>query len=293
MQMNSSPARLDAQLGSLEQALRAAAPAGHFSLAFSGGLDSRFLAYCAKLFAFSVRLLHISGPHVAAEESRHARDWARDHGFPFAEISMDPLSVPLVAAGDKRRCYGCKSALFSRLLREAGRPLCDGTNASDGLAYRPGAQAIRELGILSPLAMCGLTKADIHRLAEKSGMDDPWQRPRPCLLTRLPYGMQPERSVLEMLDRGESAVRRSLGRAGLPPVDFRLRLTAPGRLELHVLLADEPVFAMLPWARLQADIAGAAPGLPVPELAFLETLSGYYDHGIGISRDNLQHQERP
>ena len=283
---------MNARLASLKEMLCASAPGGHFSLAFSGGLDSRFLAHCAKLFDLSVRLLHISGPHVAGGESRRARDWAREHGFPFAEVPMDPLSVPLVASGDRKRCYGCKHALFSRLLQEYGRPLCDGTNASDGQGYRPGAQAVRELGILSPLAMCGLTKTDIRRLAAESGLDEPWQKPRPCLLTRLPYGMKPERSVLEALDRGESAVGRALGRAGLPPVDFRLRLTAPDALELHVPLADKAAFSLLPWDDLQADIAAAAPGLPPARLAYLETLSGFYDRGAS-SNSNLQHQQLP
>ena len=276
----------------LKQALRICAPDGHFALAFSGGLDSRFLAHCAKIFSYAVHLLHISGPHVSAHESIHARHWAQANGFLFTQVHMDPLSAPLVAAGDKRRCYGCKHALFSKLLQETGHPLCDGSNASDGNAYRPGAQAARELGVLSPLAISGLDKNDIHRLAEQTGLDDPWQKARPCLLTRLPYGTQPNAVVLRSLDLGESAIRKCLEQARLPDVDFRLRLTSPDTLELHVLSADKPIFALLAWNELITAIAKESPDLPAPRLVFLQTLSGYYD-SQAFPRAHVQHTERP
>ena len=91
-----------------------------------------------------------------------------------------------MASGDRRRCYACKRNLFSLLKARTDLPLCDGTNASDAGQYRPGIRAVEELGILSPLASAGLTKADIHRCAALTGMEDPEQKARPCLLTRLP-----------------------------------------------------------------------------------------------------------
>ena len=264
-------------LSALEQTLRRIAPGGYFALAFSGGLDSRFLAHAAHALGFHVRLFHISGPHIAGSETEHAASWAEKRGFPFTRIELDPLGIPLVSSGDKKRCYACKRMLFSRLLEISGRPLCDGSNASDGDSYRPGAQAARELGVLSPLAMAGLAKADIRNLAAQTGMDEPDQLPRPCLLTRLPYGMSPERRILHGLEQGEQAVRNLLFLAGFKNVDFRLRLVSPAKLELHFMqqhimnIPDDVLSA------LSGAVATAAPGLPPASVVTVERLSGYYD----------------
>ncbi len=206
---------MDIMLIKLEQKLLEAAPGRHFNLAFSGGLDSRFLAYAAKMLSFSPLLLHISGPHISSAETASACAWAHTHGFAFKDLPVDPLDLPLVLRGDKKRCYACKRAMFSKLLEFAGRPLCDGTNVSDCASYRPGMQALKELGILSPLALSGFGKQDIQRLAGETGMDDPEQPARPCLLTRLPYGMEPKVSVLRALEKAEDAVRAQLLAGGL------------------------------------------------------------------------------
>ena len=278
----------------------AAPSCGYFALAFSGGMDSRFLAHAAQLLGFSPLLLHVTGPHVPPEESDFARRWAAARGLPLREVPADPLSLPLVAQGSRRRCYACKRELFSRLLseleREARRlslpeplPLCDGTNASDLHAFRPGTQAVQELGIRSPLALAGLSKADIYLLAALSGLDEPEQKPRPCLLTRLPYGVRPEASLLEGLAAGERAVRAFFMEHGGFSPDFRLRLvpqedgtqsvsTPSLCLELHLLHADALRLPLDAEHRLARVIAEAAPALPMPaRLVPQDTLSGFFD----------------
>ena len=170
----------------------------------------------------------------------------------------------MVASGDRRRCYACKRNLFSLLKARTDLPLCDGTNASDAGQYRPGIRAVEELGILSPLASAALT-----------GMEDPEQKARPCLLTRLPYGMKPERSLLAGLAAGERAVHGVFASAGLPGPDFRLRLVDAERLELHVL--PEPALAPGLCAELARRIAEAVPQLPPPRVVRVETLSGFFD----------------
>lgn len=269
-----------------------------FALAFSGGMDSRFLAHAAQLLGFAPLLLHVTGPHVPPEESAFARRWASARGLPLRELFVDPLSLPLVAQGSRRRCYACKRELFSRLLTllddEARRlslsaplPLCDGTNASDLHALRPGMQAVQELGIRSPLALAGLSKADVYRLAALSGLDEPEQKPRPCLLTRLPYGVRPEAALLEALSVGEDVVRAFLARHCGPAPDFRLRLVpvgnttdteAPLRLELHLLHCDAFRLPCDAEAHLARLITQASPALPGPaRLAPQDTLSGFFD----------------
>lgn len=106
-------------------------------------------------------------------------------------------------------------------------------------------------------------------------MEDPEQKARPCLLTRLPYGMTPERSLLAGLAAGERAVHGVFASAGLPGPDFRLRLVDAERLELHVL--PEPALAPGLCAELARRIAEAAPQLPPPRVVRVETLSGFFD----------------
>ncbi|MFR4118428.1 MAG: PP-loop family protein [Bilophila wadsworthia] len=153
------------------------AAGNRFALAYSGGLDSRFLAHAAQRFGFEPVLLHIVGPHIPPEETDYARHWAASRELAYEELPTDPLDLALVASGDRRRCYACKRNLFSLLKARTDLPLCDGTNASDAGQYRPGIRAVEELGILSPLASAGLAKADIHRCAALTGMEDPSRKP--------------------------------------------------------------------------------------------------------------------
>lgn len=273
--MTAAPPEESGLLSRLETALAGLAVGKRFALAYSGGLDSRFLAHAAQRFGFEPVLLHIVGPHIPPEETAYARDWAASRKFAYEEIPAEPLDLPLVASGDSRRCYACKRNLFSLLKGRTPLPLCDGTNASDAGQYRPGMQAVRELGVLSPLALAGLAKADIHRCAALTGMEDPGQKARPCLLTRLPYGMKPERSLLMGLAEGERAVRTVFASVGGPAPDFRLRLVAADRLELHVL--PEPALAPSLCGELVLRIAEAAPQLPSPQVVRVETLSGFFD----------------
>lgn len=271
--MTTAPPEETGLLSRLETALGGLAVGKRFALAYSGGLDSRFLAHAAQRFGFEPVLLHIVGPHIPPEETAYARDWAASRKLAYEEIPAEPLDLPLVASGDRRRCYACKRNLFSLLKGRTSLPLCDGTNASDAGQYRPGMQAVRELGVLSPLALAGLAKPDIHRCAALTGMDDPGQKARPCLLTRLPYGMKPERSLLMGIAEGERAVRAVFASAVLPAPDFRLRLVAADRLELHVLPELSPALC----GELVLRIAEAAPQLPAPRVVRVETLSGFFD----------------
>lgn len=264
-------------LAPLGDILASVADQKRFALAYSGGLDSRFLAHAAHTLGFSPLLLHVTGPHVPPEETAFARSWAESLSLEFREIPVNPLGLPSVAEGSRERCYACKKAMFTTLAVVSDLPLCDGTNASDTLVFRPGLRAVRELGVASPLALAGLTKNDIHLLAEKTGMSLPQQKARPCLLTRLPYGVSPSKNALAAVAAGEHVVRRMLAEAGMPEADFRLRLVSKDRPELHMLAAD--VCAMPPdlEPRLLQAVHAAMPGYHAPVLSAQETLSGFFD----------------
>ena len=249
------------------QALLPALRGWPLAVAFSGGLDSRFLCFALRRAGCDVLALHASGPHVPGAESAAARRWARAQGLPLLEVRYDPLSLPQVAANSRERCYACKRALLRTLrqaLRAAGgcRILCDGGNADDLPAFRPGQRAVREAGVLSPLALAGLRKQDLRRLGADWGLDDPQQAARPCLLTRLAYGLRPEPALLARLAAAEADL------AAVPGLgDFRLRLTPEPLLQAAALPA-----ALLPRVRqvLEAHGFGGA--------ALLEgAVSGFFD----------------
>ena len=258
-------------------------------IAFSGGLDSRFLAHAASLTdGVAFTLYHIKGPHVPGAESDAAVAWAQERGFALTLLTLDPLDIPEVRRNGKERCYFCKRHLFTSLCRQVdtgeesgpGRAVCDGSNLSDMGLYRPGLRALQELGIHSPLAAAGLDKTAIRVLAAQTGMDRPDQAARPCLLTRFAYGLDASPEALAALAEAEKAVESILSSTaeGACP-DFRLRLVAgrptQGRLpyetELHVA-AELP--GMVAAEALRRVVAC---GFAAPLLVRTEAVSGHYD----------------
>ena len=143
----------DPRLSRLEKVLSEIAPDKRLAIAFSGGLDSRFLSFAAKYLGYTVKLLTVRGPHISAEETAEAVQWALDNGFEMELLDLNPLQMEAVEFNHTDRCYFCKKHLFLELKRRAADlPLCDGTNHSDLSHYRPGLKALSELKIHSPLA---------------------------------------------------------------------------------------------------------------------------------------------
>ena len=112
------------------------------------------------------------------------------------------------------RCYRCKKYLFHILIEEGKKlgvsAMMEGTNEDDLHVYRPGLRAIRELGIHSPLAEAGMTKAEVRKLAEELGISVSNKPSMPCLATRFPYGTRISYEAMQKVDEGEAFVR-SLG----------------------------------------------------------------------------------
>lgn len=267
----------------LRQCLHQIAKDGCLAIAYSGGLDSRFLAHASQQFGFRAELLHINGPHVPQEETEYARRWAEAQHLPYREVLFDPLDLPEVASGSRERCYGCKKGLFSALLKQTSLPLCDGTNASDMGHYRPGIRAVQELGIHSPLADAGLTKDMIHHYAARTEMEDWEQKPHPCLLTRLPYGMKPSRDLLYLLETGENGIRKIWTDAGMPEPDFRLRLVSD-HLELHFASGNGCCLSPAIKDQMTAYLLQAAPQFSQPcIIRQVEKLSGFFDSTQSVS----------
>lgn len=192
---------------------------GSILVGFSGGVDSAYLACVVREALGAERTLAVIGRSASypAVQWATARRVADDFGIPVLEVDTDELADPRYAANPTNRCYFCKTELWSRLLPVAQAQgfalIVDGTNADDLQDHRPGAQAAREAGVQSPLAILGFSKADIRALSKARGLPT-WAQPSsPCLSSRLPYGtaVTPER--LHTVERAEAGLR-ALGITG-------------------------------------------------------------------------------
>ena len=205
----------------------------------------------------------VKGPFQPQFELEDARRLAKELGAEMEVIETDVLALPEVAENGPRRCYYCKRAIFSLIFERARRDgydtVIDGTNASDQVDDRPGMQAIAELGVLSPLRMCGVTKAQVRELSAEAGLFTARKPSYACLATRVPTGTAITREALEKVERGEEALRE-MGFS-----DLRLRLEGTGaRLELPaaqlpavVQNRERVLKALLPsFSRVTVDLAG-------------------------------------
>lgn len=178
-------------------------------IAYSGGVDSSFLAYAAsQVLGEKMVAVTIVSPVDPPAMLKAATDFAAQHGFKHETISNDPLQTPNFRANPVDRCYHCKTDILHRLWDYAKqhqyKVVLEGQNADDQMDYRPGRKAVMETGTLSPLAKIGLTKAEIRYLAKAFGLSI-WDQPSsPCLATRIPYGTVITKEALDQIARAEN-----------------------------------------------------------------------------------------
>lgn len=214
------------------------------TLAFSGGTDSAYLLWAGRAAGADLRPCFVRTPFQPAFELSDARRLCAQLRVPLAVLEVDILSCPQVASNPPDRCYHCKKALFTALgqwAAAAGAPLLvDGTNASDDAGDRPGMRALRELGVLSPLRECGITKAEVRRRSREAGLFTADKPAYACLATRVLTGEPLTAELLGKLERAEAQVAR------LGFTDFRVRyfhgaarLQLPGAQMERALAARE------------------------------------------------------
>ena len=182
-------------------------------IAFSGGVDSAFLAYVAAR-ELGPQALAVTGesPSYPDFQRQDALAVVERFTIPFETIITEEIHDPNYQANPTNRCYFCKHELFDKLTALAKARgfayVCDGNNADDVGDYRPGRQAAAELQIRSPLIEANLTKAEIRVLARAAGLPI-WDRPASaCLSSRIPYGLPVTIQKLSDIERGEAALRK-------------------------------------------------------------------------------------
>ncbi len=222
------------------------------ALAFSGGTDSSYLLYAARRCGADVQPFFAKSVFQPAFELKDAKRLCAELGAQLRVLELDVLSNPVVAGNPPDRCYHCKTAIFTALIEaaraEGYEEILDGTNASDPEDDRPGMRALRELGVLSPLRLCGLTKAEIRRLSADCGLFTANKPAYACLATRVPTG---ERITPEKLRLVEEAEGR-LFELGYSDLRVRLR----GENALLQLPEGQLARARENWTEIETALGG-------------------------------------
>ena len=180
-------------------------------VAYSGGVDSSYLAYIAsRTLGDRAVAVTADSPSYPERHRNLAIKIARDFGLRHEIIHTSELENPEYRANPANRCYYCKHELYTHLSRLAitrHAVVVDGNNADDRGDYRPGRQAAREFGVRSPLDEVDLGKDEIRELSRRAGLPT-WDEPASaCLSSRIPYHHEVTDAKLRTIERAEQALR--------------------------------------------------------------------------------------
>ena len=195
-------AQLEQELGQL----------GRLLVAYSGGVDSAYLAWAAHhVLGNNMLAVLADSPSLARTHLADATAFAREQGIPLEVISTSELDRPEYVRNDGQRCFYCKDELFAIMEKlRAGRgfdTIAYGVNVDDQGDFRPGQEAARQHHVAAPLVAAGLTKLEIRELARQAGLRI-WDKPASaCLSSRIEYGRPVTPEALRAVERGEDALR--------------------------------------------------------------------------------------
>ena len=224
----------------LEVSIRAL---GRTLVAYSGGVDSAFLAWSAyQVLGTDMLAVIADSPSLARTHLAEAVAFAREQHIPLEIINTGELDRAEYVRNDSSRCFHCKDELFAVMeaLRVTRRfdSIAYGVNVDDQGDFRPGQIAARQHHVATPLLDAGLTKQEIRELARSANLRV-WDKPASaCLSSRIEYGRPVTREALNTVDQGEDAIR-ALG--------FRqLRVRHHGELVRIEIARDELARALSP-----------------------------------------------
>ena len=185
---------------------------GSVIVAYSGGVDSTYVAYVANS-ELGAKAVCITGesPSLPAYQRAEIDHAVKEFGFHHERIQTDELENPEYQANNGNRCYFCKDELYSKLESVASSrgidSIVDGSTVDDLGDYRPGRQAAGEHSVRSPLIEVGITKAEVRELSRMANLPT-WDKPAsPCLSSRIAYGTPVTIERLARIDRGEEILR--------------------------------------------------------------------------------------
>jgi pyridinium-3,5-biscarboxylic acid mononucleotide sulfurtransferase len=195
-------AELDAKIRALGRTL----------VAYSGGVDSAFLAWAAhEVLGVDMLAVIADSPSLARTHLADAIAFAHEQGIPLEVIATSELDRAEYIRNDGSRCFHCKDELFT--VMEAFRAtrgfdsIAYGVNVDDQGDFRPGQAAARQHHVAAPLLDAGLTKVEIRELAQSANLRV-WDKPASaCLSSRIEYGRPVTREALSTVERGEDAIR--------------------------------------------------------------------------------------
>lgn len=182
-------------------------------IAFSGGVDSTFLARVAMdIYNDKLLLITASSSTYPFYELDEAKSLAAGMAIKHRVIVSEELNIPGYTDNPPDRCYYCKSELFRKIKyiaeKEGYEAVFDGSNADDLKDFRPGMKAKKELGIISPLAEAGFTKKDIRFFSQRLGLPTATKQSYACLASRFPYGEKITREKLDRVGSAEYEIRK-------------------------------------------------------------------------------------
>ena len=203
-----------ATVGKLQALEARLASLGKLMVAYSGGVDSAFLAATAhRVLGDKMLAVLADSASLARRDMEQACAFALELGMPLQVVNTgEKLDNPDYARNDANRCFHCKDELFSAMKSLGSKlsfaSIAYGMNADDTTDYRPGQRAATDHQVIAPLAEAGLTKLEVRTLAKAAGYTL-WDRPAaPCLSSRVEYGREVTREVLEQVENAEESMRQ-------------------------------------------------------------------------------------
>jgi len=199
---------LDAKRATLQALLQAS---GKTLVAYSGGVDSAFLAWAAyQALGLDVLAVIADSPSLARVQLADALEFAREQQIPIEVIATTELDRPDYIRNDGSRCFHCKDELFTVMedfrQQQGFESIAYGVNVDDQGDFRPGQAAAKQHHVATPLLDAGLTKQDIRVLARAAGLRV-WDKPASaCLSSRIEYGLPVTREALRVVEQGEDAL---------------------------------------------------------------------------------------
>jgi uncharacterized protein len=199
-------------LGKLDQLKAVLRTCGRTLVAYSGGVDSVFLAKVAHDALGDAALAVIAdSPSLPRRELSEALVIAEQFKFPVCAIKTQEMADTNYTSNPSNRCYFCKSELFDELTKiakaEGWQTIVYGENASDVGDFRPGSVAAKEYQVRAPLKEVGLTKHEIRELSMELGLPTADKPQMACLSSRIPYGEPVTEDALRMIEAAENVLR--------------------------------------------------------------------------------------